>query len=181
MSWKGYTVLELLSSVAIKAVIAGILLSVFGPAKERAKTAVCISNLRQIGAAMELYRTANGEYPLNTKGWVGFKEFLGGGLLKCPVNGNETTSAHYDLNGALPTWFMGEYEAHRACREARGGDFPLTVDQNHITTRAAVSAKRRFFIVYRAAGGIDTVDLKVLDERMLKQPICPKASRISNL
>jgi prepilin-type N-terminal cleavage/methylation domain-containing protein len=51
-----FSVLELLIVVAIIGVLAGILLVVFHAVREHSKMASCLSNLRQIGIALNLYR-----------------------------------------------------------------------------------------------------------------------------
>ncbi|HEX8464666.1 MAG TPA: DUF1559 domain-containing protein [Abditibacterium sp.] len=51
-----FTLIEILVVVAISAILAAILFPVFGRAREQARRASCISNLKQIGLAMALYR-----------------------------------------------------------------------------------------------------------------------------
>ncbi len=50
-----FTLVELLTVIAIIAILAAILFPVFSQAKEAAKKASCLSNLRQIGTAFALY------------------------------------------------------------------------------------------------------------------------------
>jgi len=52
---KGFTLIELLVVIAIIAILAAILFPVFAQAKAAAQKSVCLSNLRQIGTAMEMY------------------------------------------------------------------------------------------------------------------------------
>lgn len=51
----GFTLIELLVVIAIIAILAAILFPVFAQAKEAAKKATCISNLRQLGMSTMLY------------------------------------------------------------------------------------------------------------------------------
>lgn len=53
---KGFTLIELLVVIAIIAIIAAILFPVFASAREKARQTVCISDLKQIGVALAMYR-----------------------------------------------------------------------------------------------------------------------------
>lgn len=52
---RGFSVLELLTVIALIAVLAAMLFPVLATAREKARATTCTSNLRQIGAAMALY------------------------------------------------------------------------------------------------------------------------------
>jgi len=52
---KGFTLIELLVTIAIIAIIAAILFPVFAQARESARRASCLSNLKQIGLALMMY------------------------------------------------------------------------------------------------------------------------------
>jgi len=58
---KAFSVLELLVAMAIVAVCAGLSLLVFPRLTENARSAACLSNLRQLGTALNLYLGENRE------------------------------------------------------------------------------------------------------------------------
>jgi len=62
--YAGFTLVELLVVITIISTLAAILFPVFAGAREKARTAVCTSNLRQIGMAMSMYmQDSDGFYP----------------------------------------------------------------------------------------------------------------------
>ena len=54
-----FTLVELLITIGIIALLAGLLIPAAGRARETARWAGCLSNLKQIGAGLELYGQAN--------------------------------------------------------------------------------------------------------------------------
>lgn len=55
----GFTLVELLAVVAVIAVLAAIIISTVSGVRAKARGAVCMSNMRQIAAAMQLYANDN--------------------------------------------------------------------------------------------------------------------------
>lgn len=54
-SLRGFSLIELLVVIAVIAVLAGMLLPVFARVRENARGGACLSNLRQLGAAVSAY------------------------------------------------------------------------------------------------------------------------------
>ena len=52
---KGFTLLELLTVIAIIAILSALLLSAVAIAKNKARRVVCINNLRQINLGVQMY------------------------------------------------------------------------------------------------------------------------------
>jgi len=63
-SWikPGFTLIELLVVISIVTILVAILLPAIGQARDRAKTVICLSNLRQIGVGTAIYATDNENY-----------------------------------------------------------------------------------------------------------------------
>jgi len=56
-----FTLIELLVVIALIGVLAALLMPVLGKAKEAGRSTACLSNLRQIGLALQLYVDANSQ------------------------------------------------------------------------------------------------------------------------
>lgn len=86
MSRRGFTLIELLVVIAIIAILAAILFPVFAKAREKARTASCQSNLKQIATALVMYRNdydetnvdyGRGPYGTPTDDWINNQPTMG--------------------------------------------------------------------------------------------------------
>ena len=67
---QGFTLIELLVVVAIIAVLIAMLLPALGQARDKARQAVCLSNLKQVGTAMRMYG-------LDYNTWIAINDYNG--------------------------------------------------------------------------------------------------------
>jgi prepilin-type N-terminal cleavage/methylation domain-containing protein/prepilin-type processing-associated H-X9-DG protein len=95
MQRQGFTLIELLVVIAIIAILASILFPVFAKAREKARQANCLSNLKQLGLAVTMYSQDNDEcYPISP--WAG-----GVGWVFFPVYPATSTNPFDATKGAL--------------------------------------------------------------------------------
>lgn len=137
----GFTLIELLVVIAIIAILAAILFPVFAQAREKARSASCLSNQKQVALAFMMYSQDYDEtYPLAiaqdpvTKATLWWEDLVRpyikggnvGGILTCPSASSRAYA--YSMNTAL----AGRSQASAG----NAGDTILTADAGQAPNQA---------------------------------------------
>lgn len=126
-----FTLIELLVVIAIIAILAAILFPVFAQAREKARETQCISNLRQLGTATQMYvQDHDGIYPVAWNPYTGYGfDYLlypyvkNLGVYECPSV--KVTPREWPLWAKPQLLYPGNYTTNSAISSPNGKREPL--------------------------------------------------------
>lgn len=169
----GLTLIELMLSLAILVVLAGIVYAATGSARERARQAHCVSNLHQLGVAFLMYRQDYGG--TDRPGWpdqMGFPpspaalylgDRPGGGaymdagatVCRCPNAPPPPAGVGVSCDYLMGWWGWGMRENPRYVRgptfpnaiRERGDEMPILIDRYHARPSPYEHAPHTFIVL----------------------------------
>jgi prepilin-type N-terminal cleavage/methylation domain-containing protein/prepilin-type processing-associated H-X9-DG protein len=77
-AWRGFTLIELLVVIAVIVILLAIFLPVLRKAREYGRRAVCLSNLRQLQMAWQMYADSHDSYIVNGQAYILSSQYLSG-------------------------------------------------------------------------------------------------------
>jgi type II secretory pathway pseudopilin PulG len=173
MKSRAFTLVEVVIVCGILACLMAIVLPAFTSSKSRAQEVVCVSNLRQLGLADELYKNDYNDYP--GFAFPAFNGYLGGAKLRCPMKSDAQSynfRAYANLGSFTMTSKYPELQKYfddmKDCFNLRGSDYPLIADKNHLPPiLRSDDLLPGPVIVYRVSGSVQILPkqkyLRILD------------------
>lgn len=113
---RGFSLIELLVTIAVIAILAGLLLPALAKSRAKARKIQCLNHLKQIGLATVMYASDHAEFLPQSQhtrlSWVGtVQPYLSGtNLHRCPVEPLKTRLHSYALNDFLTPHPFGARE-----------------------------------------------------------------------
>lgn len=140
----GFTLIELMVVVAIMAILAGILFPVFSKARQNGYRTTCLSNQRQLAAAIIIYAHDRDVFP--SRNWQSEIDVPGGTrLLKCP-----NVDEDMKINGIGMNAYLHGLRQDAVQRQQ---DLVLTCDSLSTSTISADHQRHQGFAIYSFADG----------------------------
>lgn len=136
---RAFTLIELLVVIAIIAILAAILFPVFAQARERARMAACLSNMRQLATAVQMYAQDHDEafvytanYDLPTPGrpiWTSLVQpyVKNEGVFRCPSASGDAYTPDWNNRGYASIGFTAQMAFVSDPSNAPGEAFPEVV------------------------------------------------------
>ena len=158
---ENFTLIELLVVIAIIAILAAILLPALNSARERGRTASCLSNLKQMGTAVSMYGDAWNNY---------FPDFSGSGITTywydalypyctdasaygCPgITSMNDNAASFADGSPFARTYAGNEHLHSSRSRYRGNSDPTKPDYTKMTKVVNSSGTPVIFDCCRAIG-----------------------------
>ena len=158
------TLVETVVVMTIVFLLVTLLVPVFSEARMASQATVCLSNLHQVGIALEIYHDDFGEYPKQAN--QAFLPYVGGrDALQCPEMPGSGFFNSYSLTAYDGPQAVGAETGPRLgiekffeCREKRGSAFPLAFDRHHIASPEILHDDDQmpgYVLVLRASGAVD--------------------------
>lgn len=150
---KGFTLIELLVVIAIIGILASVVLASLNSARQKARDARRVADIKQLQLALELYFDSNNKYPIALADLV-----TGGQIPSEPIDpSNDGTTlcradhycyAHYGVDPASPTYY------HLGAKLEQNDNLALDSDKDCASSGTSCPAQ----VIYTAGGFDGTID-----------------------